>query len=258
MTQQLEGADSDAPIDVSALPRWTPDAVRDVIKNIEQMNLTFAYRPILRRLAFDVRMDKVWIELQKKSKSGGFFHQARPRDDTDLRTNEELQSAGLRELVLYAVIAAFEKRPVAKPEEVEAARNTALRYAQALNDVAADMALAMTRGELGLTETLEVKQLAESDRLALLRVADWYTNYTRGLRRPDSPLMVEKHRSDPIERGVLISIADKLEFTFGKRLDRTAAAIASVALGTKIGGRPARSALTKRGKKKARKSSRRK
>jgi hypothetical protein len=122
------------------------------------------------------------------------------------------------------------------------------------------MALAIKGGVLGLTETFETKKLADNDRLALLRVADWLENTTRALRRPNDPLMVAKHRDDPIQRGVHISIANKLNYTFGRRLDRTAATLASVALGVKIGVRPARSALSKKApsKTKARKSPKRK
>jgi hypothetical protein len=260
MTRQ-HGGNDDAPVDITALPNWTPEPVRRTVQTIEQQNWTFDYRPILRRLAFDVRMKRVWSELlKKKTKSGDFAHQARRQDDSDQRTNHDLQFAAMRELLLYVIIVAFEKRPVAKPKEIEAARNTALRYEQALRNVAGDMALAMTRGELGLTETFEIKQLADNDRLALLRVADWYAKYVQALRKPNDPLMVAKHRDDPIQRGVHISIANKLNYTFGRRLDRTAATLASVALGVKIGVRPARSALSKKApsKTKARKSPKRK
>jgi hypothetical protein len=246
MTQH-DGSD-DTPIDIATLPDWTPKPVRDAIQTIEQQDLSFGY-PILKRLAFDARMKKVWSELLKR-KSGQFAHQARPRDESDFRTNDELQAGALRELILYVIIVSFEKRPVAKPKEIEAARKTALRYSQALKDIAADMALVITRGELGLTETLESKQLAEDDRMALLRVANWYENYIRALRRPNDPLMVAKHRGDPVLRGVHISIANGVLIKFGKRLDRTAMTLASVALGVNVGIRPARSALTKKPKRK--------
>jgi hypothetical protein len=88
-------------------------------------------------------------------------------------------------------------------------------------------------------------QLAENDRLALLRVADWLRNYTRALRRPNSHLMVKKHRGDPVRRGIYISITEKVLFLFGQRLDRTSATLTSVAIGKHVGTRPARSALSR-------------
>jgi hypothetical protein len=108
------------------------------------------------------------------------------------------------------------------------------------------MALALKTGQFGLTDTLESKQLAENDQAALIRAANWLESTTRALRQPNDPLIVERDRGDPVERGVHISIAEKLKLTFGNRLERTAATLASVALGVKIGIRPARSALTRK------------
>jgi hypothetical protein len=259
MTQHDDSND-DVPVEVAALPGWTPKPVRKAIEKIEQQDWTFGHRPILKRLAFDPRMKKVWSELLKRKKSGGFAYQARRRDDSDHGTDDDAQATALRELFLYVLIVAFEKYPVVKPDEIETTKSTTLWYARALRDVASDMALAIKGGVLGLTETFETKKLADNDRLALLRVADWLENTTRALRRSNDPLMVAKHRDDPIRRGVHISIANKLNYTFGRRLDRTAATLASVALGVKIGVRPARSALSKKApsKTKARKSPKRK
>jgi hypothetical protein len=233
-------------IEIASLPSWTPDSVRNVIQKIEGMNFTLNYRPILRRLAFDERMETVWSELRKRSKFGHFLHPVQPRDRSHRGTEEDLQSAALSEVFLFVLIVAYEKYPVVKPSEIQESRENSLRYSEALRAVASDMALALRDGKFGLTDTYESKLLAENDRLALLRVAQWHEHCTKALRQPDDPLMVEKRRGDPVERGVHISIANKLIFIFGKRLDRTAATLASVALGAKIGVRPARSALTKK------------
>jgi hypothetical protein len=245
----LQDDTDDTPIEIASLPGWTPDSVHNAIQNIEQMDLSLNYRPILRRLAFDERMEKVWSELRKRSKSGHFLHQGRPQGRSDSDAEDDLQSAALSEVFLFVLIVAYEKYPVVKPDEIKKSREISLSYSTALRAVADDMALALKEGKLGLTDNYESKLLAENDHLALLRVAQWHEHCTQALRRPDDPLMIEKYRGDPVERGVHISIANKLIFTFGKRLDRTAATLASVALGVKIGVRPARSALTKKLKK---------
>ena len=58
-------------------------------------------------------------------------------------------------------------------------------------------------------------------------------------------MLVKKVRGDPVARGVQILTATKLEKLFGKRLDGTAATLASVALGVKASARASRSALSK-------------
>jgi hypothetical protein len=246
--------DANSPIEIASLPIWTPASVRRAIENAERD--TTVFRPILRRLAFDQRMEAVWSELRKRSKSGRFLHQAQPRDKSNPGTDEHRQSAALSEVFLFVLITAYEKYPVVKSDEIEKAKSKTLFHVDALRAVASDMDLAIKEGKLGLTETFESKALAQSDRLALLRVALWLENYTRALRQANDPLMVAKHRGDPLQRGVLISIANKLKQTFGKRLDRTAAALASVALAVTIGARPARSALTKKSKSRGAKAKR--
>ena len=154
MTQQEDG-NEDAPVDIATLPGWTPEPVRNVIQTIEQQNWTFGHRPILKRPAFNIRMKKVWNELLKRTKSGQFVNQAQRHDNSDRRTNDDLQSAALRELFLYIIAVVYEKFPVVKLDEIETTRNTTLRDAKALRDVAGDMALAIKNGQLGLTETFE-------------------------------------------------------------------------------------------------------
>jgi hypothetical protein len=250
----LQGDTDDTPLEIASLPNWTPDSVRNAIQTIEQMNLSWNYRPILRRLAFDERMETIWAELSKRSKSGQFLHQGRPQDRSDLSTEDDLQSAALSEVFLFVLIVAYEQYPVVKAGEITKAGDNSLRHSEALRAVASDMALALKEGKLGLTDNYESKLLAENDLSAILRVAEWHENCTKALRKPGDPLMIEKHRGDPVERGVHISIANKLFFIFGKRLDRTAATLASVVLGVKIGVRAARSALTKTKKEKNAKS----
>jgi hypothetical protein len=107
MTRQ-HGGSNDAPVDIAALPDWTPEPIRNTIQKIEQQNWSFDYRSILTRLAFDDRMKKVWSELLKRKKSGGFAYQARRRDDSDQGTDDDAQATALRELFLYVLIVAFE------------------------------------------------------------------------------------------------------------------------------------------------------
>jgi hypothetical protein len=58
--------------------------------------------------------------------------------------------------------------------------------------------------------------------------------------------MVSKHRGDPVVRAVTILISKRLKGLLGKRLDRTAAKLASVALGATTSSRVARSKLSRK------------
>jgi hypothetical protein len=93
----------------------------------------------------------------------------------------------------------------------------------------------------GLSEAV-----ARHDAQALMRVANWMDHLTSSARRPGDPLIVKRHRGDPIARGVQITIGVKLEEQFGERLDGTAATLTSVALGVEASARASQSALTKR------------
>jgi hypothetical protein len=105
------------------------------------------------------------------------------------------------------------------------------------------MALAAELGMLKLDDPA-TPALSSRDLLALLRVAKWLEHLKSGLRRPDDPLTVDRHRGDPIVRGVQIMIGVKLAEQFGERLDGTAATLTRVALDAETTPRTSRSALT--------------
>jgi hypothetical protein len=237
--------------EIGPVPTWTPEPVRRMIREIEQTDLTLEQHQILQRLVTNQKMKTVWIELQKRHKhSRELVHRARPRQYPHLRTKDDIQSAALSETFQFTFSAARDRMPVTKPGEIEKARHKTLLYAHALRDVAADLTLALRAADASpIAYATDLKKQAENDCVALLRVANWLEHTTSSLRRPGDPLMVKRSRDDPTKRGVQILIAKKLQEIFGKRLDRTAATLTGVALDVKTSASVARSALTKKRKK---------
>jgi hypothetical protein len=89
----------------------------------------------------------------------------------------------------------------------------------------------------------ESRSQASQDIQLVRRLATWLEHLTSAMRRPDDPLIVERHRGDPIVRGVQIMISVKFKETFGERFDGIAAILTSVALGAETSPRVSRSAL---------------
>jgi hypothetical protein len=143
------------------------------------------------------------------------------------------------------VSAASDRLSVSKLDEIEKARAQWADHATRLRALAHDMELAFDLGALGLDDP-KFPGLAWHDAQAVRRVAKWIEHLTSALRRPGDPLIVDRHRGDPIVRGVQIVIALKLEEQFGERLDGTAATLTSVVLGAETTPRTSRSALTER------------
>jgi hypothetical protein len=228
-----------------SLPTWVPETVQKLFQEAEEADLPPEQRSILERLATDERMQNVWGELLRRDRgSGQFVHPALSRDGERLRSKDECQHSALGELFHFVFTAARDRMMVTKPEEVRRHREHLLNNAKTLRNLANDLDLARIRGQFGVTDPESVT-LVESDVATLRRVASWLEHLTSAMRRPDDPLIVRKHRGDPIGRGVQILTARKLEELFGNRLDGTAATLAGVALGIKTSARASRSALTR-------------
>jgi hypothetical protein len=235
-------------------PSWTPELVRPIL---EQMHAHPACsgqrRLVFERVLDDPKMRPVYDEfLRRDRKSGKFFHPA--RSPYDGQSPEEAQLSAIREVLQLTVSAASDRISVSKLDEIEKARERWMDHATRLRALAHDMELACELGALGLDDP-KFPGLAWQDSQALLRVANWVEHLTSALRRPGDPLIVDRHRGDPIVRGVQIMIGVKLEEQFGGRLDGTAATLTSVALAAEASPRASRSALTERKPRKRRSAS---
>jgi hypothetical protein len=240
-----------------SLPTWVPETVRKIIQELEQSDLIPEQRSILKRLATDKRMQNAWgVLLGRDRGSGQFVYPALPRGGRRLGSGEDYQLSALSELFYFVFTAARDKMMVTKPEEILRNKEHLLENAKRLRILASDLDLARIRGMFGVADP-QSKMLAERDVLALRHVANWLEHLTSASRRSDDPLIVKKHRGDPVARGVQILTAVKLEELFGNRLDGTAATLASVATGIRTSARASRSALTKEKSSKKAGSSRR-
>ena len=115
--------------------------------------------------------------------------------------------------------------------------------ANLLRDIAHDLAVAGNFGMLGLSDPKSLATAAR-DLLGLHHAANWLDHLAAISRPIDDPLVVKKHRGDPVVRAVQILIGSKLLEEFGQRLDGVAATLAGVALGADASPRASRSALT--------------
>jgi hypothetical protein len=228
-----------------SLPTWIPEAVRKLIQELEQSDLPPEQRSILKPLATDKRMQNVWgVLLSRDRTSGQFVYPALRRGDRPLSSGDVYQHSALSELFHFVFIAARDKMMVTKPEEVVRHKKELLDNANRLRMLANDLDLSRIRGMFGVADPLS-EMLAERDALALRHVANWLEHLTRAPRPADDPLMIKRHRGNPVARGIQILTATKLEELFGNRLDGTAATLASVATGIRTSGRASRSALTR-------------
>jgi hypothetical protein len=174
------------------------------------------------------------------AKQAIFFHP--PRSSSERLSAEEAQLAAIRDILQLVISAAGDRIAVSKIEELEAAKLRWRDDAIRLRVLAHDFELAAELGMLGI-DNPEVRALVSQEVQVARRFADRLEHLTSGMRGPDDPLVVSRHRGDPIVRGVQIMISVKLEETFGERFDGTAATLTSVALGAETSPRVSRSAL---------------
>jgi hypothetical protein len=224
------------------LPEWTPEPVKPILEGLHQHPRTFGpRRAVLERLLTDPRMRVVYDEfLRRDRKTGNFFNSA--RSSSEGRSAEEAQLAAIREILQLVLSAAGDKIAVSKIEEIEAAKLRWQDDAKRLRLLGHDIELAAELGMLGIDDP-ESRSQASQDIQLVRRLATWLEHLTSTMRQPDDPLIVERHRGDPIVRGVQIMISVKLKETFGERFDGIAAILTSVALGAETSPRVSRSAL---------------
>lgn len=224
------------------VPSWIPELVRPILELMSaNPACTGRRRPVFDRLLEDPRMQPVFNEfLRRDRETGDFLYPAKFRNSE--QSSEDAQVTAIREVLQLTISAASDRISVSKIEQIDEAGQRWSDQAAQLRIIAHDMAL---EAELGMLELdPATPALSSRDVLALLRVAKWLEHLKSGLRRPDDPLMVDRHRGDPIVRGVQIMIGVKLAEQFGERLDGTAATLTSVALHVETTPRTSRSALT--------------
>jgi hypothetical protein len=230
---------------ISVAP-WAPELIRDLVWELEQTDLADGQRATLDRMASDPRMEHVWrLLLSRDRQSGEFAYPALRRDDRPLLVGDGLQFSAIREIFFFVFTARRDEMKASKIEEVFQNKTYLLENVARLRTLADDLDLARTREMFGMVDA-NSKALAGQDIEALRHVANWLEHLTSAMRGPDDPLIVQKHRGDPLERGIKILTATKLKELFGERLDGTAATLTSVALGIKTSSaRASRSALSK-------------
>jgi hypothetical protein len=235
---------------IGPLPDWTPKSVKAAIRRIEKTDLPASQHIILRRLALDPRMGKVWVELLKKDRpTGQYAYPASKQRAPQIRSRNRLQNEALGEILNLTFSAARDGISVTKFAEVSQNKKLLLKNISMLRALANDLQLARQNGQFGLTSAVS-KELAANDIASLLKVAEWLDKVVSALRKANDPLMVRRHRADPHVRGLQTMIAELFLAIFGKRLDRTAARLASVALDAKASASSARSTLTRKSTKK--------
>lgn len=230
---------------IGPLTEWTPKSVKAAIQRIEKTDLSASQRAILQRLALDPRMKQVWIVFLKRNRqTGEYAHPALKERRPEIRSKEKLQKEALGEILHFAFKAACDQIPVTKLRDVLQNKELLVKNVSMLRALAHDLDLARKTGQLGLKDALS-KELATQDVASLLHVANWLERLVDGLRKADDPLMVRRHRGNPIVRGAQTLIAEQLVEMFGKRLMRTATTLASVALNANASASSARSASPK-------------
>jgi hypothetical protein len=237
------------------LPDWTPVFLQPLLERMDRHPSCSGHRrAVFERLVTDPKMRMVYDEFVRRDrKTGEFLHRAKNRADE--QSVEDAQMSAIREVLQLTVSAASDRISVSKLEQIEEAQQRWGNIATRLRELAHDMELAAKLEMLGLDDPVS-KALGMQDLQTLRRVAKWVDHLTSAVRRPGDPLIVRRHRGDPIVRGVQIMISIKLEEQFGERLDGTAATLTSVALGAETTPRVSRSALTERNSTKKAQSNR--
>jgi hypothetical protein len=227
-----------------SLPAWIPETVGRLVQELEKLDLAPGQRSILKRLATDERMQNVWTLLLSRDRGSGQFVYPAARRGGKRPGSKDDQLSALSEMFHFAFTAARDRMMVTKPKEVLQHKKELLENAARLRMLANDLDLARVRGMFGVADPLS-ETLVKGDASALQRVANWLEHLASAPRRATDPLMIKRHRGDPVARGVQILMATKLKELFGDRLDGTAATLAGIALGIRTTSRASRSALTK-------------
>jgi hypothetical protein len=231
-----DNSTSDGRREPITLPDWLPWPVVMTARHIEARCSSGEQHTILARLATDPRMRGVWTELtRRKRPGGGFFHPAKWRLDKPPLTQDEAQAEALGELFHFVFCAASDRVQVSKPDEVVGLKAKLLERARLVREIADD-----------LITMNSANPLVTANADALRQVAGWNEDAASMLRQPSDPLIIQNDRGDRVVRGVQIICAAQLIETFGKRLDRTAATLAAVALDAKTSERVTRSAFSRR------------
>jgi hypothetical protein len=221
-------------------PDWTPESLKPQLQRLYKA-CPGRRLPIFDRILSDSRMTSVYGVLLQHDRESGRYRYAAKRGKTN-QSAKDAQTAAIGEILKVAISAASDRMSVSRIEEIEEGRKQWKSHSELLRAIAQDMALAAELGILGF-ESQEARALAIKDAEGLLRVASWLDHLRSATRRSDDPLVVERHRGDPVVKGVQILIASQIEALFGNRLDGTAATLAGVALGAKASPRASRSAL---------------
>jgi hypothetical protein len=243
MTEATENSStSDGGREPIALPGWLPPAAAVQARLIEARGLPAEQWAIFRRLATDVRMRRVWTELtRRKRPSGSYLHPAKqpPPPYGPALTQEEAQAWALGYLFFCVFHAASDRMEVSKVDNVAPLKAKFLERARVLRESADDLIPPKSNPFLAACVAANAG--------ALRQVAGWYEDAaSTKLRQPSDPLVIQNDRGDRVVRGVQILCCSFLNEIFGKRLDRTAATLAAVALDAKTNERVSRSAFSHR------------
>jgi hypothetical protein len=210
------GADRTTPPDPKALRAKYPvqgfkDYNQHVVKTFE----------LIQRLTCDDRMRAVWRELLRRhqGEGGGYFHPAQrmPEHPTDL-DDEVLQARALCHIFDVAVILVSAALPAMTPAELER------DLAKSIEDE---------------NQLRRAARLVEADNndpelaAALVKKADLYARGRELYAQLGFP-KVNRHRNDPQTVGYVMAFVAAVEEVFGKKMVRTVATIASVALGREV------------------------
>jgi hypothetical protein len=174
-----------------------PPSVKKQVREIEQRNLTAEQCAILRRLATDGRMRRVWTQfLRIDRKSGLLESPAKPLHNFTAPTQDEIQAEAIGEIFHFGFCAARDQIKMIKAEVVAGEKANFLQYAQLLVEVAEYLAVHNPNDRQAI-----------SDAAALFRTAGWLKASAAALLPANDPRSVKKDRGDPVVRGVQIVIA---------------------------------------------------
>jgi hypothetical protein len=212
---------------------WMPSTIVDFFDDLGKRELSPSTMSALGRLTTDARMRRVFEDLlRRRRRSGEFLYPARRPLKSDQMTPEHAQLHAIQEALRYTIVAAGGQIWSAHPDDIQATQSRLATNAGQLRTVADDLELAVCASEFGFDDPIS-RSRALADAAALRRVASWQEQLSKS--QPPQPRLapLKYSRGDPVVRGVKIAVGNKLRQLFGVRLDRTAAALTAVALGTK-------------------------
>jgi hypothetical protein len=223
------------------LAEW-PSVLLEVIK-ISHRTPDGPHFAVLERLATDERMKEVWQELTRRNRADGtFLHVARAHSDDAHMPSDLLQARSLAETLHLAFHAGCESPHGAKMDEVRAAQVTLQDEAQVLRRVANRLFDAARK----VAQIGDQTAIRAADNGVILReVADWLESMIPAMRAENDPLTITNDRGSREARGVGAVVCSFLAERFGSPLYRTAATLASVALGVDVSERMVRSAFSR-------------